>query len=391
MSFLDQPAITIAQADARYAPLSQGRPRGDFVALGDSLTNNTGLYTENPQFYQDSLPSHMAAQSNGVLRLLHNAGVSGNSTAQMLARFNTDVTPYNPGTVTLLGGTNDLSSIPLSTTQVNIKAIVAKIRSIYAVPVIFTVPPYAYQGAGPQKNAIILNAWIRRYCQLNGILCLDIYKHMVDPSTGNFLSMYSNGDSVHYNSAAQVYLGNIFAPILSQKIAGTSSALLSYDNNDAYNLLSGPLFLTTPVSGIAGWWSNYGNANAQGNTATITIDSQVAGAMQTLTSVSSTSNAVIGQPIPSSKFTVGNRLAISGILTTTGTFGYVQIKIVFNGTSIGATWRTTCVVTRENFYMESVIPVGTTSMDIIMSLAIGTGSASFGQLTMYNLTSLGAN
>lgn len=69
------------------------------------------------------------------------AGVAGNTTAQMLARFETDVTPYSPRVVFILGGINDVSaSVASATTLANLAAIVARVRGIGAIPVIWTVP-----------------------------------------------------------------------------------------------------------------------------------------------------------------------------------------------------------------------------------------------------------
>lgn len=63
------------------------------VFMGDSITEV--WYEEHPEFF---------TENNYVGR-----GISGQVTAQMLARFRSDVINHNPETVVILGGTNDIA------------------------------------------------------------------------------------------------------------------------------------------------------------------------------------------------------------------------------------------------------------------------------------------
>ena len=382
MGILDAPSLVNPK---------QVRPRGDVVFLGDSITNNTGLYTESPLFYQDGYPGHMIGQAGGALRSVRNAGISGNTSTQMLARFDTDVTPYLPGTVHLMCGTNDvLASFTLATMQSNVRAIVGKIRGIGAVPVLCTIPPCA-STTTPQRLVLWqFNQWIRRYSQVQGITLLDLYRVLANPAlAGGMLPAYDL-DGTHPNVLGQMAMAAYAAPILAARTPGLAVHLVG-EHTDAYSMLSGPTFSGAVTSGIAAGFVNYGNANTLGNTASVVTDALVPGSMQKITSTASSSNGTIGQNMTTSKFAVGNRISVAAVVTTTGTSttAYAEIGVSHNGPGTSSRWRTTTPVTREIVNFEFVVPASTTSMDVTMRLNPGTGSMAVGQLSMYNLTTLG--
>ncbi|HEX2834676.1 MAG TPA: arylesterase [Thermoanaerobaculia bacterium] len=90
------------------------------IAFGDSLTAGYGA-GEGEDF-----PSRLAA-------LLHrevlNAGVSGDTTEMALARLENDVLARDPKLVIVgLGGNDFLQSVPLATTEANLRSIVRRIQ-----------------------------------------------------------------------------------------------------------------------------------------------------------------------------------------------------------------------------------------------------------------------
>jgi len=107
------------------------------VCLGDSFS---ARYLSSGIQQMTSLHAWLNAML-GDRFTITGAGVAGNTTAQMLARFDTDVKPYSPRVVFILGGINDVSAGTASATTIsNLAAIVAKVRGIGAIPVIWTVP-----------------------------------------------------------------------------------------------------------------------------------------------------------------------------------------------------------------------------------------------------------
>lgn len=87
---------------------SNGLLNGLVAAMGDSITQADADATNN--IAANSWITYLALASNGAVRVVRNAGIGGNKTYQMRDRFDTDVTAYNPATVLIATGTNDVSA-----------------------------------------------------------------------------------------------------------------------------------------------------------------------------------------------------------------------------------------------------------------------------------------
>lgn len=100
---------------------------GTHVMLGDSWYVNASAAL--PSRLEDTLPG----------ATIVNKGVGGNTAAQLLARFDTDVTPENPNYVWIMCGTNDYaSSVTLANFSSNLNKLKTKCREIGAQPIVFT-------------------------------------------------------------------------------------------------------------------------------------------------------------------------------------------------------------------------------------------------------------
>jgi lysophospholipase L1-like esterase len=103
-------------------------------------------------------------------KLLHNGGVGGERTDQILARFATDVSAYNPGIVVLNGGTNDISQLvtasagtvttTVATIKTNLTAAINLIIGIGARPLVVTLPPNSAYSANQLLAWAQVNRWI---------------------------------------------------------------------------------------------------------------------------------------------------------------------------------------------------------------------------------------
>ena len=90
------------------------------IAFGDSLTSGYGASAG------EDYPSRLSAMS-GVTVV--NAGRSGDTTESALARIDTDVLARDPRIVIVgLGGNDFLRSVPLATTEANLRTNVRKIQ-----------------------------------------------------------------------------------------------------------------------------------------------------------------------------------------------------------------------------------------------------------------------
>lgn len=110
-----------------------------FVWLGDSWASvgATGVALQFQTQVQNRL---------GVSVPYQNSGVTGNKLDDMIARFETDVRPYNPGYCIIEYGANDLSAAESeSLMESNADQIIILCRSARIIPVFLGLPPYQPQ------------------------------------------------------------------------------------------------------------------------------------------------------------------------------------------------------------------------------------------------------
>jgi len=155
MGILDIPGVaTVRTQNGAASGLRLGnavlpaRPKGTakntLVILGDSITRQYANASSTPNVYSSagSFVAWMNAFLKRRFHVVNNAGVSGDTTAQMLARIQTDVLAYSPDYCTLFGGVNDIvSSVPYATTIANLTTIISTLLGAGIRPILFTIPP----------------------------------------------------------------------------------------------------------------------------------------------------------------------------------------------------------------------------------------------------------
>jgi lysophospholipase L1-like esterase len=192
------------EENATLPPPAPGEQR--VVFFGDSITDNWGRH------YGDFFPG----------KPYINRGISGQTTPQMLVRFEQDVVHLNPAAVVILAGTNDVAGNTGPSTPQMIEdnfvsmAEIAKASNIKMIIASIT-PAAAYPwkpGIQPVAEIRQLNYWLRDFCARQGLVYLDYYSAMANPD-GSMKDGISIGDGVHPN--AQGYA--IMAPLAEKAIA----------------------------------------------------------------------------------------------------------------------------------------------------------------------------
>lgn len=156
-----------------------------FVFLGDSITAQC-LYTQYLENYFYTRYPHLRLN-------FHNAGVSGDTAADALARFDRDVAAYKPKYVTVLLGMNDgaakvFEPALFDTYQADMRMLVARIRAIGATPIVLTPTMYDVKatqlnpkndsrGRGGYYNGVLAlyGAWLREFAGEQGAGFVDLY------------------------------------------------------------------------------------------------------------------------------------------------------------------------------------------------------------------------
>jgi len=263
-------------------PTSALRPSNRFVFLGDSITQSAD---DNPnQQRGPAWPIIASVTSKGRIVHARNAGVGGNTTQNMIARFATDVTPYSPTVVNLLAGTNDSAVTAFSTWTDQMENLIGLIRGIGAVPIMGTIPPA--NGSVQRKQAILQqNAWIRNYANRNGVALVDFYTLLSDPANGNYKSAYYS-DGIHPNPAGLAAMGKLYSDLIGPTLTAYTPTLTS-DDGDSLNLISGGCFTAASGTTLPAGYTD--NAGTPANSAiSFTTDPDVPGKMITITSAGAT-------------------------------------------------------------------------------------------------------
>lgn len=179
------------------------------VFMGDSITEN--WYENHPDFFDEN---------NYAGR-----GISGQVTAQMLARFRADVIDLKPKTVVILAGTNDIAMnqgyVPLEHIYGNIVSMaeLAKANGIEVVlSSILPADGYSWSWEVSRERAISsileLNSMIKAYAKKNGIKYADYFAAMVDENNA-MIKEYQN-DAVHPNAAGYVVMEQVIQKTLKK-------------------------------------------------------------------------------------------------------------------------------------------------------------------------------
>lgn len=183
---------------------NQPASRGAVVFIGDSITQ----FWQNgdPPDYPTASPT-LSQHVPGVI----DAGIKGQTTPQMLARFQADVLSYRPSVVVITGGTNDI----LYTSNPNINAISTMAEEASAAGarvIIGTVPPTTHDNA---LNAIQqFNSQLKILAADYGYTLADYYSVMLTGAGAQDTSLFLP-DTIHPNSAGYAKMWSKVGPLLA--------------------------------------------------------------------------------------------------------------------------------------------------------------------------------
>lgn len=380
-NLVDPLAVEGGAIAARFSRVAGGRPGNRMVWLGDSISQWQDAAT--PANTPGSSASHSQRVSLGNLASIlsgqralyaNNAGIGGNTTAQMIARFDADVTPHAPNVVHLLAGTNDIgNNVPLQTSIDNITQLLAMIRAIGAVPILGLLPPST---ANPAK-VVQWNMALRRLALAQGVAVVDYHSPLVDPTSGGFLPAYLR-DGIHPSDSGFVVMAQTFVSTVSNLLPPFSPSLPT-TNAQSNSLVGNGLFPSTgspwtgsPQNISAAAVGNWMNLSADGSSSA-TIYQNIATA-----------------PVPDHRYLLLGRVQTS---LTSGTSGFfVRNRITTTSGAVDMMPMNNMAVSIPDgvFLTEYTCPAGATSQQLMFQINSGTsGTMKVSQIALYDLTALG--
>jgi len=201
-----------AGANAALAPKRTGEKR--IVFFGDSITDNW-----SKAGYGGFFPG----------RPYLNRGIGGQTTAQMLLRFQPDVIALQPDAVVILAGTNDIAGNAGPVTVEDVErnlATMAELAKLHGIRVVLaSILPVSDDKKDAEGHPLLrtqdrplakiraLNAWMQDYARRNGHVYLDYFSAAAD--AGGLLKPELNNDGLHPNAAGYA----VMAPRAEQAIA----------------------------------------------------------------------------------------------------------------------------------------------------------------------------
>lgn len=185
------------------------------ACMGDSVTAGSPYYknvTTPPNKYQDIYAWTSTVRNELNINVI-NKGIGGQTTGEMLARFDNDVINSNPDYCIIEGGINDVLQVdkyvPFYKTQINIQSMIAKCQMHNIIPILATPIPTRQSNSFSdyQHSEIdVIRNWLTEYGKLVNITVIDFYNPLIQNITGNvIMSLISDG--LHPNLEGYKRLG----------------------------------------------------------------------------------------------------------------------------------------------------------------------------------------
>lgn len=186
--------------------------KNDWANLAKYATENKNLnQTASGEhrivFMGDSITEFWKIQDGDFFALnpFIDRGISGQTTPQMVLRFQQDVVELKPSKVVILAGINDIAEntgpISLQDIMKNIIAMVELAKTNKITPILCSVLPankFPWRpDIAPADKVIQLNKMIKSYAKKNKLVYVDYYSSMVDKNKG--LKAEYGEDGVHPN------------------------------------------------------------------------------------------------------------------------------------------------------------------------------------------------
>lgn len=240
-------AVTLAAANAAARKALRASRPATVVLWGDSITANSGPTTSGVtvSMNQQGYWTWCARRLGQRLRLVNNAGISGQTSAQILARFATDVAAYSPGYVVILAGRND-GPIGSAATRANLAKMYDLAASIGAVVIACTLPPYNLPNGSTGQQVTDwttqrladndTNSWIKRQQHARSGFYVADFTSAVSDISGNFDFPTTTADGKHPNAGGASRLGRVLFNVLDPIVprldvcATTGNDLANYVN-----------------------------------------------------------------------------------------------------------------------------------------------------------------
>ena len=191
--------------DAKLPPSQPGR----VVFFGDSITDVWGR-SKGTTFFPG--------------KPYVNRGIGGQTTPQLVLRFQQDVVSLHPAAVVILGGINDLAGntglMTLGMTEDNFRSMVAIAQANRIRVILASVLPADHfnwrKGLEPAAQIAELNTWMKQFAAEQHCTYLDYYRALVDEHGG--MKPGTSLDGLHPSPAGYAIMAPLAQAAIDQAL-----------------------------------------------------------------------------------------------------------------------------------------------------------------------------
>jgi lysophospholipase L1-like esterase len=187
------------------------------VCFGDSVT---GIYyhTGSRRAYTTMLGIALRKTNADANVEMINAGISGHTTVNALARIDKDVLRHKPDLVTVMFGLNDMTRVSVADYRANLKTIVGKCRDIGAEVVLATPNNVVSTSSRPTKKLMLYCKVVRDVGRELAVPVCDCYQQMDALRAANdFDWRLLMSDAIHPNMNGHKRIAEYLARTISGK------------------------------------------------------------------------------------------------------------------------------------------------------------------------------
>ncbi len=257
----------------RWAVLTDGKTNRNYqpntiVLIGDSYTaahkggSSPSTTTSSIGFF-----NWANQKMKRRFQVINYAGVAGQTTATIAARFQADALALNPGWVCIQGGINDVlgNITPAATIYANLVSMFDAAIANNVNVIALTLPMVSDFSTQARYNVVNdVNAMLKRYAKgKNNFFLIDINTVLTDPTTGIVQTVYTY-DNRHLSVLGCAVVGDLIASKLSD-YAPDAVDMLPTTANDIYtnnsgstyvNMVPNPMMIGSTAGLATGWATN---------------------------------------------------------------------------------------------------------------------------------------
>lgn len=189
---------------AALPSIVRAAPGKVITILGDSITAGLGLTG------REALPNqlHLALEKLGVANLVRGAGISGDTTADGLARMGFSIRPDSSLVVVALGGNDLLQGVDPKVVRANLDRILARLAERHRAAVLCGIRAPVEIGAGYARD---FNAVFPEVAKAHRV---PLYPDLLAGVERN--PALNQGDGIHPNARGVQIIARRLAPVVAQ-------------------------------------------------------------------------------------------------------------------------------------------------------------------------------